>query len=82
MKLVVDTNELFSFFNEKSAARELALLPNLDLYSPDFLLSEIKEHKEDILERFSLSEMQYTIIISLLNIVVKFSTEKEYEEFI
>ncbi len=31
MRLTIDTNELFSFFNEKSKVRELSLLPELEL---------------------------------------------------
>ena len=42
MRLVVNTNILFSFFNEKSKARELSILPELELYSPSFSLDEIE----------------------------------------
>ena len=79
MKLVVDTNVLFSFFNEKSKARKLSLLPNLELHSPAFSLEEIKKHRSDIIKRFSLSEAQYALIERLLNVVVKFVKEKEYD---
>jgi len=42
MRLVADTNILFSFFNEKSKARELSTLSSLILYSPEFALVEIE----------------------------------------
>ena len=45
MKLVVDTSELFSFFNELSKARELSLIPALELHSPSFSLDELKNKK-------------------------------------
>ena len=82
MRLVVDTTELFSFFNERSKARGLSLIPNLELHSPYFSLDEIKEHKADIVKRFSLSEIQFVLIGKLLNFVIKFAKEKEYSEFI
>lgn len=82
MRIVIDTPEIFSFFNEKSKARELSLLPNLELHSPVFSLDEIKEHKSDILERFSLSNVQFALIEKLLNVVIKFAKENEYSEFI
>ena len=75
MRLVADTNELFSLFNKKSKARELSFLPNLELHSPLFSLNEIKEHKSEILKRFSLSETQYSLIEKLLNVAVRFSKE-------
>jgi|SRR3989338_4025813 len=82
MRLVADTNELFSLFNKKSKARELSFLPNLELHSPLFSLNEIKEHKSEILKRFSLSETQYSLIEKLLNVAVRFSKENEYIKFL
>jgi|SRR3989338_2349020 len=82
MKLVIDTNEIFSFFNQKSKARELALLPYLELYSPEFALVEIEEHKIEIMKKFSLSEAQFLFIMKLLKTIVKFSKENEYSEFL
>lgn len=82
MKLVVDTNVLFSFFNERSKVRELAVLPLLDLRSPKFALEEVKEHEHEILERFSLSGAQFSLILKLLDAVVDFVKEGEYGEFL
>lgn len=82
MKFVIDTNEIFSFFNEKSKARSLSTLPNLELHSPFFALEEIKKHKSDIIERFSLSDEQYALILKLVEFAVKFSKEERYHEFI
>lgn len=82
MKLVIDTNEIFSFFNEKSKARSISLIPELELYSPSFSLDEIEEHKSEILERFSLSETQFLLIKKLLRVVVKFDREEEYAKFL
>jgi len=80
MKLVVDTNILFSFFNEKSKAREYATLLSLELYSPNFSLDELAEHKDEILKRFSLSDMQFSLILKILQSVVNFVNIKEYEQ--
>ncbi len=82
MRLVVDTPEIFSFFNERSKARELSLLPNMELNSPIFSLDEIKEHKLDIIERFSLSNTQFSLIEKLLKVVINFRKESEYSKFI
>ena len=82
MRLFVDTNVIFSFFNERSKARELSLLPDLELYSPSFALDEIEEHKSEILKKFSLTEMQFTLIEKLLNTVVKFAKSEEYSKFL
>jgi predicted nucleic acid-binding protein len=81
MRLVVNTNILFSFFNEKSKARELSTLPELELHSPSFSLEEIEKNKSKILKKFSLSEPQFSLIINLLRVVVKFAPKEEYSEF-
>src|SRR3989338_1557936 len=82
MRLVVDTTEVFSFFNKKSKARELSLSAKLNLQAPKFSLGEIKEHKDKIVKSFSLSEPQFALISKLLNTVVKFAEEKEYSKLL
>jgi predicted nucleic acid-binding protein len=82
MKVVIDTNEIFSFFNVHSKARELSLIPNLDLHSPSFSLKEIEKHKSKILKNFSLVESQYLLVLKLLKIVIKFVEESKYSEFL
>lgn len=81
MRLVVDTNILFSFFNHKSTARELSTRYDLLLYSPTFALTEIEKYKEVIMKRFSLTHMQYSVIIKLLQTVINFVEDEEYETF-
>ena len=58
------------------------MLPGLDIHSPAFSLIEIEEHKPDILERFSLSEAQFLLIMKLLKTVVKVTGEDEYSDFL
>ncbi len=82
MKLVIDTNILFSFFNEKSKARDFTTLPSLELYAPEFALDEINEHKGEILERFSLSEVQFSLILKLLRSVANFVKSEKYAQFL
>jgi len=82
MRLVADTNELFSFFNARSKARELSLLPELELHSPSFSLEEIEKHKSEILKRFSLSETQFLLIKRLLRAVIKVNKAEEYSNLL
>jgi len=80
LKVVADTNELFSFFNRKSLARDLSLSEALDVYSPVYALEELEKHKEKILQVFSLSIEQYRLILRLLHTVVVFVELDEYKE--
>lgn len=82
MLLVADANVLFSFFNSKSKAREIVLLEDLKLFSPEFLLKEIEKHKEEIKKKFGLNEKQFSLTLELLKITVELVPLKEFKEFI
>ena len=80
MRLVVNTNILFSFFNVKSAARRIATLPELELYSPEFSFSELEKYKSDIINKFNLIETQYLLILSFMKSVISFVGLEEYKD--
>lgn len=80
MRLVVNTNILFSFFNAKSTARRIATLPELELYSPEFSFSELEKHKSDIINKFNLTGTQYSLILSFMKSVINFVELEEYED--
>src|SRR3989344_8925900 len=52
MRLVVDTNILFSFFRENPVRSIIinAQLIGLDLYTPEFAIEELKVHKKDLVK--------------------------------
>lgn len=80
MRLVVDANVLFSFFNRKSTARDLILSGKVKLYSPGFILTEIEKHKKEILDKFSLTEAQYSIALNIAREFVLFASLSEFED--
>lgn len=80
MKVVADTNELFSFFNRRSLARSLALSDDLEVFAPVYALEELEDHKEKILQVFSLRAEQYLVILRLLRTVIVFVELEEYED--
>jgi len=67
--LVVNANILFSFFNEKSARRQLIKrLPRMgcNLITPDFALEELMEDKERIKDFARIDEVVFMFLFSLL----------------
>src|SRR3989338_6795467 len=82
MLLVADANILFSFFDAESKARKLLLLKDVELFSPRFLLKELVEHKEEIEEKFGLSEGQFSLELKLIETNVKLVPLKEFEDFV
>ncbi len=66
MELVIDTNIVFSAIVKNSVSRFLLLNPNITLYSPEGLISELEEHKEEIREKSRLSENRYNELMAIL----------------
>ena len=58
MKLVLDTNSLFSFFWKGSLIKKL-LLKEHELLSPEFALEELDKHKSEILTKTKLSIVEF-----------------------
>ena len=83
MKLVVDTNILFSFFKKGSKTRRLILnFEILELATPSFCIDELNEHKELICEKSRLSDSEFEEVLDDLLIFVKEFSLSEYKEFL
>jgi predicted nucleic acid-binding protein len=76
MRLVVDTNVLFSFFWKESITKNLIM--KLDLYSPEFALEEINKHKTIILQKTKLSSKEFDLLRKELAMAVHFVPLEEY----
>jgi len=82
MKLVINSNILFSFFWNDSFTKKLMLLPSLELYTPFFFFKEMDKYTDDILSKTKLSTQQFKIFKEKLSEAVNFVTEGEYSEYI
>ncbi len=79
MKIVLDTNSLFSFFWKGSLVTKL-LLREHELYSPEFALEELDKHKTEISKKTKLSQVEYEEFKTLLKEAVKFMAFSEYSD--
>src|SRR3989344_1429114 len=77
MRLVLDTNVLFSFFWKGSLIKKL-LRSEHDLYSPKFALKELDKHKLEILEKTKLTSDEFKEFEEKLQKVVKFIPFSKY----
>lgn len=82
MKLVVDTNILFTQFWKNSFTKKLFTNPNLDLYSPEFALEEIKLHMNEILDKTKISKGEFNKSREELAKLIKFISLNEYSGFL
>ena len=80
MKLVVDTNILYTFFWKNSLTHKILLRQDLELFSPEFALQEINSHKQDILKKTNLSEEKFKELKLDLSIAVEFLPIEKYKD--
>ena len=79
MKLVVDTNILFSFFWKNSFTKHLLVKPEFNLFSPEFALVEIKKYSKYIMKRANIDEKEFKKALSALKSIINFVHYKDYE---
>ena len=82
MKFIVDTNILFTYFFESSITKELIMIEDLELFSPEFALEEINKYKLDIIKKTGISESKFNELRFDLAISIKFIPVKEYKAFL
>lgn len=82
MKIVVDTNILFSFFWESSLTRKLILTSSLELYSPEYVIEEIIKYKLDIIEKTKINNNYFDKCLQELKSTIKLIKRKEYSDYL
>lgn len=83
--LVVDANELFSFFKEGSTRKVLIeeSLPQneYELISPAYALGELLKDREKIMKFSGIDEAAFTVMFSLITLHVSPVPKDEYSKF-
>lgn len=80
MKLIVDANIIFSSLIKDSKTAELLLNFSLEPYSPEFLLEEIEENKQEILEKTKRFDEEFDYILNLIKQIVEIVPKEEFTD--
>ena len=81
MDLVIDANVVVSaLLADKGGTRSLMLSSDLRLFAPDFLLCELEEHKDEILEKSGISLEEFGLALSIVSSRIKFVPLQEFEQ--
>lgn len=78
MKIVIDTNILFSFFKETSITRSLILNPDFMLVSPELALEELNKYSSEISKK--AKNINFKKEVENLKKIVSFKSPAEYSE--
>lgn len=82
MKLIIDTNILFSYFWKNSFTRSLIMGKDLELFAPDYALEEINKYKKEIIKKTKISEREFSLLRVDIAISVNFVPLKDYKTFL
>ena len=77
MKLVADSNVLFTVFWKDSVFRNI-LDESVDLFSPEYALEEINRYSSEIMKKNSVSKEQFKKLTQELALKVEFISLEEY----
>lgn len=82
MFLVVDSNVLFSFFRRGSATAKIFNEMQLGMFSPEYALTEIKKHADEIRKKAGISAEEFNELKERLVLLVEFVPEQEYKGYL
>lgn len=79
MKLVIDTNILFSALVRNSITRKIILSDVFEIHVPEYLFEEIDKHKEEILKKAGMGDREFNALLTLLQKHVKIVRTDVYQ---
>ncbi len=79
MRLVVDSNIVFAALLRDGVARALLIEPPFDLLSPEWMLVEIRKHREDIANRAGLMLEEIDALLTLVTERIKIVPRTDYD---
>lgn len=82
MKLIVDTNVLFTFFWKDSFTKGILVDQDLEFSAPEFALEEINKHTGEILKKTGISLEKFKDLRKDIAIFVEFIPLEEYKEYL
>lgn len=81
MKIVVDTNRIIAALIKESTTRKILFDEYFDFLTPDYTISEIEEHKEELKVKTKLSDKEFDILLALIFENIEIIPESEYNNY-
>jgi predicted nucleic acid-binding protein len=81
MRLVVDTNILFTYFWEKTFCRDILDHEDIDFFSPILAIKEIDKHKEIIMGKAHISLMEFVAMRKDMAGQITFIDKRDCEKY-
>jgi len=82
MKVTVDANVLFSALIKKGKTRKIWFGPEIELFSPKYLLIEFQKYAGFLRRKFKGTEEEFTTISKKLLLQINFVSDQELKPFL
>lgn len=82
MRILVDTNRIIAALVKDGTSREILFDKYFEFVTPDYSISEINEHKEELKRKTKLTDEEFDVLFTLIFDLIKIIPYEEYESFI
>ncbi len=66
MKILIDVNRIVAALMKQSTTRDILLDEAFEFVTPDYALSEIEEHREELQKKVKLTKEEFDILLAIL----------------
>ena len=66
MKVLVDTNRIIAALIRKGTTRDILFDENFEFVTPDFTITEIKEHEDELRKKTKLTKEEFDVLLALI----------------
>lgn len=81
MKVIIDTNKIISSLIRDGISRKILFNKNFEFFTPDYSISEIQEHKVEIVGKTHFNDGEFEILLSLIFERISIISGEEYGPF-
>jgi len=82
MKILIDTNRIIAALVKESTTRSILMDETFQFVTPDFTLTEINEHKEEMKQKTKLSQVEFEMLLMLIFEHISIIPHSEYNHYI
>src|SRR3989344_9137592 len=82
MKILVDTNRVIAALLKDSTTRDILCDDHFEFLTPEYTLTEIQEHKKELLKKTKLNEAAFEVVLAFLFENITIIPQSEYQDLI
>src|SRR3989344_640845 len=82
MRILVDTNRIIAALVKESTTRDILFDENFEFVTPDYTITEIEEHKEELKRKIKLIDEEFEVLVSLIFEHITIISKSEYRDFL